>query len=185
MKKSKGPTAEQSQQLSDQERQRQYGAIDTAQQAINPYLPGSQGMSEYRQGLTSRLKSANATAGEQALNAIRQRAAAAGFDFQQPITTAAEQGAQITNAQAGAQIPFEVAQAAAPIEQQAAQQQLGLARLYDPESYYRLAAQQAEQERQRKGGIWGTLAKIGLAGASAIPGLGTVGKVASAAGGAF
>lgn len=157
MKKVKGPTPESTQALSEQERQRQQGVINTTQQALNPYLPGSEGMSQFRQGLASQAASANATAGGNALARIREKAQAMGF-ANQPITYGAEAGLQNEQAARAAQIPFQVQEAAAPLELQAAGQEQNLARLYDPEAYYGLAANQAEQARNRRAALWGTVA---------------------------
>jgi len=139
------------------QQERLSGAAETG---VAPYLAGSQGMSQFRQGLGSQAASALATGGENALSNIRQRAQAAGFGFQQPITFGAEAGLQGELAKQRAQIPFQVAQAAAPLELQAAGQEAGLAQQ---------AMQGYQADQQRKAALWGALAGIGT---GLIPGVG-------------
>lgn len=146
------------------------------------YLPGSPGMSEFRRALTGSLAHSTAKTGENAIARSRERAAASGFGFSDPITTSAETG--LANEQAGriAQIPAQVEQMAAPLELQASG-----ALLNDARGYYgagvgledqRMADfyKQQEEARRKKAGIWGSLAKIGLnVGGSflGVPGLGS------------
>lgn len=131
------------------------------------------------------LAHSTANAGENAMARIRERAQAAGFGSNQPITFAAENQQANENAGRIAQIPLQVEQQVAPLEMQAANQYAGLgndelsaARIYNPESYYGAGVgmenqrqqdyyRQLQEQRQKKGGIWGTLAKVGLNAASA------------------
>lgn len=152
-------------------------AIGTTQNALSGFLPGSNGMSEYRRALTGKYATATANTGENALARTRERAAAAGFGGGgQPITFGAE--TQLANEQAGriAAIPGQVEEQVAPLELQAAgqygqtaNQDLSVAHAYDPrqEQFYK----EQEEARKRKAGIWGGLAKVGLN--LAVPGLGS------------
>ncbi len=144
--------------------------VGTTQTALNPYLPGSTGMSDFRKGLYGTLSSATNRAGENAIASSRARAQAAGFGGgSQPIQYGAE--SQIGNETASrlGQIPAQVEQQAAPIELQAAQQygqtaqpqiqasgetnaiagtEGNLAKVYNPESYYSTGANLAGQNQQ-------------------------------------
>jgi hypothetical protein len=134
--------------------------LERASTGLNPYLAGSEGMSEFRRGLGSQASSALATSGENALSRIRNRAQAAGFGFGQPVTFGAEAGLQGQLQQQAAQLPFEVQQAAAPLEMGAAQQLAGIGGQQTNLAHE--YAQQAEARRKRKAGLFGGLAKIGL-----------------------
>src|SRR5262245_53379486 len=122
MRKDKSP--QQSLALSEQERQRRETEAGRAQQAISPYLAGSNQMSEYGRGLRSALATSTANTGENALANLRQRAQTAGFgSIQQPITFGAETGLASQQAQRIADIPRQVTETMAPLELQAAGQQ--------------------------------------------------------------
>ncbi len=199
MKKKPAPVAPPPTGLSTEQRQAQEAQVGQAnttiantQTALSPYLPGSSGMSEFRRALTGNLAHSTAVTGDNAIAQSRNRAQAAGFGGHQPITFGAESA--LANEQAGriAAIPGQVEAQAAPLELQAtgqlantAGQQIQAANVYNPESYYSAAANaeqqrqnefanQQEEARKRKAGIWGSLAKVGLSAASAIPGLGRI-----------
>jgi hypothetical protein len=135
--------------------------LSSAATGLNPYLAGSQGMSDFRRGALSQGSSAIATSGENALSRIRNRAQAAGFGgMGQPITFGAEAGLQGQLQQQAAQLPFEVQKAAAPLEMGAAQQLAGIGG--QQTNLARLYYDKAEAARKRKAGLWGGLAKAGL-----------------------
>ncbi len=181
------PVQNQSFQISEGQRAAGNQTLDTAKQGFSPYLAGSDGMSEFRRALTGNLSHATALTGNNAIAHSRERAAAAGFGGQQPITFGAEN--QLANEQAGriAAIPGQVEAQAAPLELQAAGQtaNIGQTQLGSANPYYNAGidlerqrqeefARQQEEARKRKAGIWGSLARIGLTAASAIPGAGPI-----------
>lgn len=189
------PVQSQAMDISNQQREAQNTqvgqanqTIDTAKAGVSPYLAGSSGMSEFRRALTGNLAHSTALTGDNAIARTRERAQAAGFGGNQPITFGAEAG--LANEQAGriAQIPAQVEAQAAPLEMQAAGlegtlagQQLNAAHVYNPESYFNQGTdleqqrqnefyRQQEEARKRKAGIWGSLAKIGLTAAGGVAG---------------
>lgn len=115
-----------------------------------------------------------------------------GFGYEQPGEQGAESDVDIARAQALSRIPGDVEAEYVPIAMSAAQgrmasgaQQAGtygqafntqlagfgqagglysdIAGQYSPEQYYGTAAQQAEQEKARRGGLWKNLAMFGTA----------------------
>jgi|SRR5215471_5918700 len=193
MKKGKPPSQTAQQQFGQEQQARDTAAgtagqtLQATQTALSPYLAGSAGMSDFRRNLANQMGTSLASANENNLASIRNRAAAAGFGYSQPITAQAEIGAGTQGRLAQSQIPLQVEQTAAPLELGAANQlagvgaqQANIARMYNPQQYFNDYMQAAEQERQQKGGLFGALAGIG---ASLIPGVG--GILGPAVGGLF
>ncbi len=180
--------------------------MDTAREtaeSVNPSLErfySPDGMSTWKKGqIDTRTAGVNQSYND-ALAANRLRARMAGFGYTQPVSASAETDIENARASDLARIKGDVEAEAVPIEMDAMRTrlasgseeagqygnfgrlQLGVAGEYSPEQYYQTAAQQQEQEKARKGSLFGKLVKTGL---SFIPGGGTFGKMTDKASGAW
>lgn len=172
-------------QIAGQEMQKRDTSLGKVENMISPassalerfYDPSGSGMSAFKKGLLN-TKTADATgAFNNAEAAQRQRANLSGFGYSQPIEQAATSNIENARARRLSEIPGEVElESLAPefqaigLQNQLAGTELGVGRTYDPEGYYKIGASQAEQEAQRRGGLWRSIAKIGLTAAAPFTG---------------
>lgn len=149
------------------------GMINPASQALSQFYSPS-GQSQYAKTQQTALESATNRNFNNSLASQRMRARMSGMGYEQPAEQTGETNVENARASALAQIPAQTQQEAAQMGLQAigeqnalAGTQLGIARAYDPESYYGTAVNQYNQEQARKGGLFGSLAN--LAGTVAAP----------------
>lgn len=202
MKKKKGPSYEQ--QAIDRSnadlaaKDTQVAAagqqIDTAGQisdSITPklesfYTLDAGGSTPFRRALLQTKVGATSRAYDNATSRVRDRAQAAGFGFEQPITAGAENAVENEKAGALARIPGEVEMEALDPEFQAmgmrqgqasfrnslASQRGNLAGMYDPQGYFNIANANDQAARERRARLWSGLAGVGGQLASAAIGKG-------------
>lgn len=168
------------------------GTLASTAPALSRYTtPDATGQTPLRRSLQTSLTSSTTGAYNNALKASRLRGLQMGLQAQ-PMQAGNETAIEAQRAGALAKIPSQVEQQAAPLELQAIGQQtqqaglenqlagteLGVARTYNPESYFGTGAgmeaqrqqelnQQYLDQQRRNAGLWAGLAKAGL---SFIPG---------------
>jgi len=163
------------------------GRLNTAQSTINPmknallrfYDPNY--INSYAKTQTDLRTSDTNKAFNNSLAAQRARARMSGFGYEQPAEQVGETNVENARSAELARIPAEMQKEAADMEFKAiglgsglagqenalANTELGMARTYNPEGYYRTGVEQNEAEQARKGGFWKSLASLGLGLATA------------------
>lgn len=145
------------------------------------YAKDATGSTPFRRALLNTKVGATSRAYDDATSRVRERAQAAGFGFEQPITMGAENAVENEKAGALARIPGEVEMEALDPEMQAmgmvqdqagfqntlAGQRANLAGAYDPEGYFNTANANDQAARERKSRLWSGLAGVGGQVASA------------------
>jgi len=136
---------------------------------LDDALRGFYDNGDYSRNLSNAANAAVNKNYDNAVGTARTRAMQAGFGYSQPLTVAAETGVERGRADALSQVPLQVQDMADQRKMQAIQQQQGLlsslqqtASMYDPMSAYSTAVQRKQQEDANKGGLWSSLANLGL-----------------------
>lgn len=181
--KKKGPSTQQiAMQRSNEElgaRNAELGAANQTVGSVSPVvsritseLPG--GGTALRRSLTNTAQTATNNSYDNVMARTRERAAAAGFGYAQPVSQAADTGVGLERARRLSEIPGEVEQQATGLELQAgglgnalANTQLSAAGQYQPESYFNTAANLENEAKKRKAALIGGLINAGTGIATA------------------
>jgi hypothetical protein len=152
--------------LSEDEKKRRNASLDTAgsmigsaDAAIKDFY-GS-GMDNWKRNQVNTRTADTTKSFNDALAGSRLRARTAGFGYEQPAEQAGETNIENARADALAKIPGQVETEAIPIEMQAigeegnlAGAEMGIARTYDPQSYYGSAVNQDQAAAERRKSLW-------------------------------
>ncbi len=144
------------------------GMLSPASEALGQFYDPN-GMSAYAKGQQTLRESDTNKRFNDSQAAQRMRARMSGFGYEQPAEQAGEGFIENARAAELSRIPAETQKEASEMAMQAvglqnglANTELGVANQFSPESYYQTGAQQAEQEAQRRGGLWKSLAGLGM-----------------------
>ena len=175
--KSKNPLKQQQQESYQRgvgQQGRTEGIIGRAQGTLGQF-EGPVQESPFYKALLTQGTEATSRAYERAQGNVRARAHQAGFGYNQPVEQGAEAELGARGASELSSLPGRSMLQAAPLALEAAGQERGLAGVEEGLAGQSLGyAEKIAPEAYKPSGLWSSLAKLGLMGASFIPGVGPI-----------